>query len=324
MGDSTGKPGTPANEQRLEGKIAVAIPCYNEAVTIAKVVRDFQAVLPQAEIHVFDNNSTDGSPELAQQAGATVHFVRRQGKGNVMCAIFESLDCDALVVADGDDTYFAEDAPKLIAPVLSGEADMVTGNRLGSATSETMVPLHQFGNNLIVAAVNRLFTTDYKDILSGYRVFSRRFIESVPVLTSGFEVETEITLQALEERLLIVELPISYRSRPEGSISKLRTFRDGYRIMLTAAIILRDHQPLRLFGLVGLICFLVALTAGILRLLNYLSVTQLPDALLTGILLLSAPIAVITFGIGLMLNTVNTRFREIKQIMLRNKPPNAS
>ena len=299
--------------------VAVAIPCYNEAVTIAKVVRDFRTVLPQASIFVFDNNSTDGSPELARESGAIVHPVRKQGKGYVLRAIFDVVVADAVVVVDGDDTYYPEEAPALLKPVLRGEADMVVGNRLPKATDNSMRQLHQFGNRLIVATINRMFGTAYKDILSGYRVFSRRFIESVPLLTQGFEIETELTLQALEKDLEVIEMPISYRSRPPGSQSKLRSFYDGYRIMLAAAILLRDHHPLRLFGLSSLLCILIVFTAGVLRMLGYLNFPTLPASLLSGIVLLFAPLGIMSLGIGLTLNAINTRFREINQINRRNR-----
>lgn len=303
----------------MSENIAIAIPCYNEAATIKKVVSDFAEVFPKAAIHVFDNNSTDGSGELARQAGATVHRVRHQGKGHVMRAIFHQFDVDALIVVDGDDTYFAEDAPQLLETMLAEDADMVVGDRLESASKGSMVILHQFGNAMIVGIINRMFGTSYRDILSGYRVFSRRFIESVPVLTSGFEIETEITLQCLEEGLHVVEAPIRYRSRPAGSQSKLRSFQDGWRILLTAAMLLRDHQPLRLFGLVGLLCGLIAAVAAVLRFTNYLSLTEFSDSLLSGAVLLFAPIAAISFGVGLTLSAVNTRFKEMKQIMQRNR-----
>ena len=299
--------------------IVVAIPCYNEAVTIAKVVADFHAALPDADIHVFDNSSTDDSRALARQAGAIVHSVRKQGKGHVMRAIFDTIEADAVIVVDGDDTYFAEDATLLIDARKQTEADMIVGNRLQAASDDSMVRMHQFGNALLSKTINRMFATDYHDILSGYRVFNRKFIESVPVLTSGFEIETEMTLQALEEGLHIVEVPIRYRSRPEGSESKLRAFHDGWRIIVTAAMLLRDHQPLRLFGLISAACLVVVIIASVLRISNYLELTTFPDSLISGIILLFAPIAVIAFGVGLTLSAINTRFREMKQIMQRNK-----
>lgn len=304
-------------------RIVVAIPCYNEAITIQKVVKDYQAALPEAEVHVFDNNSKDESVRLAEETGAEVHHVYQQGKGYVVQAMFRQfVDADALIMIDGDDTYFPEDARDLLQPVLDGKADMVVGNRLPSANDHSMVRLHQIGNWLIVTAINRMFNSPFNDILSGYRVFSKRFMQTVPVMSAGFEVETELTIQALEEELLVVELPISYRSRPEGSESKLSSFRDGYRIITTAMSMLRDHRPMVLYGGVSLISFLIAAGAGVLRILNYMEITALPDALVTGIILLFAPVGVMVFGIGLMLHTVNTRMRQLKQIIQRNQNQN--
>jgi glycosyltransferase involved in cell wall biosynthesis len=239
-----------------------------------------------------------------------------------MRAIFRKLDADAVVVVDGDDTYYAEDVQQLLKPIWDEGVDMVVGNRMPSADDSSMIRLHQFGNRLIVGVINMLFGTEYRDILSGYRAFSREFIQSIPVLTAGFEVETEITLQALADEANVVEVPISYRSRPQGSESKLRSFRDGYRIFLTAAILLRDHRPLRFFGLTGLFFGLIAGTAAVLRFLMYFGVVVLPETLITGLLLLAAPISVIFVGIGLILNAINTRFREMKQILFKRNTRN--
>ncbi len=287
--------------------IAVVLPCYNEAITIQQVIADFRAQLPDAEIYVFDNNSSDDSAKLAAEAGAIVYHVRKQGKGNVIQKAFEHIVADALVMADGDDTYFAEDVHKLLEPVLNGDVDMVVGDRLPTASDENMRWLHQVGNRLIVWSINRMFGTRYRDILSGYRVFSRRFVQNVPLLTPGFETETEMTLQALEEGMEIIELPISYRSRPADSHSKLNAVRDGYRIMLTAAILLRDHYPLRLFGLLSFVLLLVAL--------GVLPFSGQPKILLVSAIL--ALLSAFSFGLGLVLNAVNTRFRQLKQIMQR-------
>lgn len=289
--------------------IAIVLPCYNEAITIQQVIADFRVQLPDAKIHVFDNNSSDDSARLAAEAGATVHSVRKQGKGYVIQKAFEIIVADAIVMADGDDTYFAEDVHKLLEPVLNGNVDMVVGDRLPTASDENMRWHRHLGNRLIVWSINIMFGTRYRDILSGYRVFSRRFVQNVPLLTPGFETETEMTLQALEEGMEIIEMPISYRSRPADSHSKLNAVRDGYRIMLTAAILLRDHNPLRVFGLLSFVLLLAALVllaftlAGNISLLIY-------SALLA---LLSAS----SFGLGLVLNAVNTRFRQLKQILQR-------
>lgn len=297
--------------------IVVAVPCYNEVITIAKVVRDFRAVLPDAAIHVFDNNSTDGSAAAAGEAGAIVHRVYRQGKGHVMRAILDTMQADALIVVDGDDTYLAEESPVLLAPILRREADMVVGNRLHQVSEGSLRQLHQVGNRVIVACINVMFHTAFRDILSGYRVFSRRFVESVPILTPGFETETELTLRALTEDLVITEIPISYRSRPAGSLSKLRSFHDGYRIMLTAVMLLRDLHPLRLFGSMSVLCSLVALTGLGLRLLTYGGIPTLPTSVLAAGVLLFAPLGILTFGIGLILNAINTRYRETHQLLNR-------
>ncbi|MBI4684362.1 MAG: glycosyltransferase [Nitrospirae bacterium] len=305
------------SEAKKNHNIAVAIPCYNEALTIAKVINDFRNVLQDVPVHIFDNNSTDDSVEIAKKEGAIVHHVRKQGKGNVMQVIFDTIDTDGLIVVDGDDTYYAEDAPKLLGPILKGEADMVVGNRLPNATDDSMRRLHQFGNKLIVSTINRIFKTGYLDILSGYRVFSRRFIKSVPLLTPGFETETELTLQALEKGLDVLEIPIRYRNRPEGSESKLRSFRDGYRIILTAGLLLRDHQPIRLFGTLSLFCFLLSALAAVLRILNFIGSVKLPNEVLTGTIIIFSPIAIVSLAIGLILNAINTRFREMNQIIGR-------
>jgi len=299
--------------------IAVAIPCYNEAITIEQVVNDFRSQLPDAAIHVFDNNSTDDSAQIAQNAGAIVHRVRKQGKGHVLQAIFDTIEADAVVLVDGDDTYSAEDVHRLVKPVLDEDVDMVVGNRLPSASDETMRKHRHLGNKLIVISINLMFGTKYQDILSGYRVFSRRFVKTVPLLTPGFETETEMTLQALEEGMIIEELPISYRSRPADSHSKLNAVRDGYRIMMTAAILLRDHYPLRLFGVVSFGSLLAVLILfGLLALTNQ-DILQLNSlALIAGIVLLML-LSVLAFGLGLILNAVNTRFRQLKQFLQRNR-----
>jgi len=302
-----------------EPKIVVAIPCYNEAVTIEKVISDFRVELPAVEILVFDNNSKDDSRKIAEAAGAAVYSVRKQGKGHVLQRIFDMVSADALVLVDGDDTYDARDVHVLLNPVLSNESDMVVGNRLPNAHDESMRAHRHFGNRMIVGAINMMFGTKYQDILSGYRVFSRRFVETVPLLTPGFETETEMTLQALEEGMLIDEIPIRYRSRPEESHSKLNPIKDGYRIILTAAMLLRDHNPLRLFGLISLLFFTLGSSLVVLVLLAISGRLQMNiPALLTGILLL-LPMGALSFAIGLILNAVNTRFRQLKQIFQRNK-----
>ena len=302
--------------------LIIAIPCYNEEVTIGKVIHSFREILPGASIYVFDNNSSDNSSQIAKNAGAVVLRVRKQGKGHVLQHIFDlsaRIEPDAVVIVDGDDTYDAEDVLKLLPPVLIGDADMVVGNRMPAASGESMLAHRHFGNKLIVKSINLMFGTKYRDILSGFRVFSRRFIENVPLLTPGFETETEMTLQALEEGMVIKEIPISYRSRPEESHSKLNAFSDGYRIMLTAAMLLRDHNPLRLFGLISILLLASAIVLTALTIVKFTNQLQVNTiVILIGILLIIL-LGALSFSLGLILNAVNTRFRQLKQIIQRNK-----
>jgi glycosyltransferase involved in cell wall biosynthesis len=297
--------------------IAVAIPCHNEAATIGKVVHDFRAALPQAQIYVIDNNSTDSSAALARAAGAEIVVENRQGKGYVVQTIMERIDSDILVVVDGDDTYPAEEAPRLLAPIRKGEADMVVGTRLEAASDASLRRLNRIGNHFILWVLNLLFGTRFKDVLSGYRVFSRRFLTHVPLVASGFETEVEMAIQALEQGFVIREVPISYRRRPEGSRSKLRPFSDGYRILVTMAVLLRDHRPLAVFGTFGSICLAGAALAGVLRLLDYAGIPTLPVSLLSGVVILMTIVGIAFLGLGLVLNSVNTRFREIRSLLRR-------
>lgn len=299
--------------------IAVAIPCYNEAVTIAQVISDFKAFLPQAVIYVVDNNSTDGSPEIARQAGAQVLRENRQGKGYTMQAILEYIKADALVVVDGDGTYPAEEVHRLLEPILNEEADMVVGTRLKGATDQSYRRLNRWGTQLLSGILNLLFGTRFTDILSGYRAFSRRLMEQIPIVAGGFETEAEITIQTLSQGLTIKEVPITYRSRPGDSRSKLRPFRDGFRILLTIAVLLRDHRPLVVFGTLGLIFIGLGMIAGLLRILNYFGYPTFSNALLTGSLLWMASLGIALLGLGFVLNAINTRFKEISCLMRRTR-----
>jgi glycosyltransferase involved in cell wall biosynthesis len=300
-------------------KVAVALPCYNEAMTIAKVVRDFRQALPGADILVFDNNSSDATAEQALSAGARVVQVPQQGKGNVVRAIFDTVSANVLVMADGDDTYPASEVGALIQPVLEGRADMVVGNRIVKLETGAMRNLHEFGNRMINRVINIVFGTMHSDILSGFRAFNRRFMESVPILATGFEVETELNLQARRVGLNVLEVPCSYRSRPEGSESKLRTFSDGRRIMRTALTIFRDHYPMQFFGLLSLLSWCIAGVAGVLRVLKIWDLTDLPNALLTGTIIIFAPMGLLLLGIGLILNSISINFREQNQLISRRK-----
>lgn len=297
-------------------RVTVAIPCYNEAPTIAKVVADFRRELPEAEVVVFDNASTDGSAERAREAGARVVREKRRGKGFVMQTIAEHVDADACVIVDGDDTYFAEDVHELLRAVAEDRADMVVGDRLREASREALNDLHRFGNRAILAIINLTFRTRFRDILSGYRVLNRNFLRSVPLITGGFETETELTLQALEKGMLILEMPVRYRPRPAGSFSKLSPFADGYRILITMAVLLRNHRPLYFFSLFALLLlgldlgYAAAWAAGLL-----------PERSLAFHALAMAALGGLAAGLvlfGVILNAVNAGLREL--IALQRRP----
>ncbi len=246
--------------EEIEGlSIAVLLPCYNEEVTIGKVVRDFKAALPGAAVYVYDNNSTDRTAEIAAAEGAIVRKEPRQGKGNVIRAMFEDIDADVYVMADGDDTYPADAAPAMVAKVLEGY-DMVIGDRLSSTYfQENKRPFHNFGNRLVRGSINGLFNAHVTDIMTGYRAFNFTFVKTYPVLSRGFEVETEMTIHSLNNNLRLYEMPIQYRDRPEGSVSKLDTVGDGIKVMSTIFRMIREYKPLPFFGGLGLIIGIVGI-----------------------------------------------------------------
>ena len=246
-------------EANNDTSIAVLLPCYNEEATIGKVVRDFKAALPDAAIYVYDNNSTDRTAEIAAAEGAIVRKEPRQGKGNVVRAMFEDIDADVYVMADGDDTYPADAAPAMVEKVLEGY-DMVIGDRLSSTYfQENKRPFHNFGNRLVRGSINGLFGAHVTDIMTGYRAFIFTFVKTYPVLSRGFEVETEMTIHSLNNNLRLFEMPIQYRDRPEGSVSKLDTVGDGIKVMSTIFRMIREYKPLPFFGGLGLIIGIVGI-----------------------------------------------------------------
>lgn len=239
--------------------IAVLLPCYNEEVTIGKVVTDFKNALPEATIYVYDNNSTDDTAKIAKAAGAVVRSEPRQGKGNVIRAMFEDIDADVYVMADGDDTYPANAAPEMVEKILSGY-DMVIGDRLSSTYfQENKRPFHNFGNRLVRGSINTLFQAHVTDIMTGYRAFSFTFVKTYPVLSKGFEIETEMTIHSLNNNLKLYEMPIQYRDRPEGSESKLNTVGDGIKVLNTIFRLIREYKPLPFFGTLGLIIGIIGI-----------------------------------------------------------------
>ena len=229
-------------------KTAVLIPCYNEALTIQKVIRDFKRELPEADIYVYDNNSSDGSADLACEAGAIVRHEYRQGKGNVLRSMFSDIDADCYIMVDADETYPAENAPEMERFILDGRAHMVIGDRLNTTYfTENKRPFHDFGNRLVRWLVNVLFDGDLQDIMTGYRAMNRKFVKEYPLLSKGFEVETEMSMFALDGNYLVKEIPVDYRDRPAGSESKLNTFADGFRVLKMIMMLFRDYKPLLFF-----------------------------------------------------------------------------
>lgn len=235
-------------------KTAVLIPCYNEALTIKKVIEDFSKELPEATIYVYDNNSSDQTVRIAKEAGAVVSFENKQGKGNVVRTMFREIDADIFVMVDGDDTYPAEEVHKLIQPIIEEKMDMVIGDRLSNGTyyKENKRPFHDFGNNLVRGLINHLFHSNIKDIMTGYRAFSRRFAKCMPVISDGFQIETEMTIFSLVYRLNVKEVPIVYRDRPEGSYSKLNTINDGIKVLITLFDLLKNYRPFFFFFIISI------------------------------------------------------------------------
>ncbi len=299
-------------------KVAVLIPCYNEEITIEKVIKDVQKELPEADIYVYDNNSKDRTAEIAKKNGAIVKHEFRQGKGNVVRSMFRDIDADIYVMIDGDDTYPVEEVHKLIQPVAEGEADMVIGDRLTNGTyqKENKRRFHQFGNNLVKKAINLTFHTDYKDIMTGYRVFNKLFVKNMPVLSPNFEIETEISLHALDKKFVIKEIPIVYRDRPEGSNSKLNTVRDGIKVMKTIVRMFKDFKPMQFFGIIALILAAMGLVIGMPVVIEFLEtsyITKVPSAVLaTGIMIFS----ITMLQCGLILDTIVRENRERYEIEL--------
>lgn len=301
--------------ERLSGKrLAVLVPCYNEELTIERVVRDFQAVLPQATVFVYDNNSKDETSARAARAAAVVRNVRHQGKGNVVRRMFADIEADLYVLVDGDDTYDAASAPAMIERLLSDQLDMVVGTRFGAFEKEAFRAGHQLGNFVLTRCVGLLFGRSFTDMLSGYRVFSRRYVKSFPALAKGFETETELTVHALELRMPIAEVSTPYRSRPAGSESKLHTYRDGFRILRMIFSLFREERPLLFFGLAFLLLAGLSLGLALPVVATYLEtglVPRFPTAILaTGTMLLGF----LSLAAGLILDTVTRGRRELKRL----------
>lgn len=304
-------------------KIAVLIPCYNESKTIKKVVEDYKKALPEADIYVYDNNSSDHTDEIARKAGAIVKYEYRQGKGNVIRSMFKDVDADCYLMIDGDDTYPAENAKEMCDLILEKKADMVIGDRLSSTYfTENKRPFHNFGNRLVRGLINFLFESDVRDIMTGYRAFSYEFVKTFPVLSKGFEIETEMTIHALDKNFLLKEVKVGYRDRPAGSVSKLNTYRDGFRVLKTIGRLFKEYKPTIFFSLLSLLFLIISFAFGIPVFAEYFKtglVPRYPTLIFSGFMLM---IAIILFACGLILEVVVKKHRQLFELMLINTKKN--
>lgn len=300
-------------------KIAVLIPCYNEVVTIKKVINDFQKALPEATIYVYDNNSTDDTAAIAEAEGAVVRHEYRQGKGNVIRRMFRDIDAQCYIMTDGDDTYPAEFAREMCDKVLERNVDMVVGDRLSSTYfEENKRPFHNLGNSLVRASINTIFKSDIKDIMTGYRAFSYNFVKTFPVLSKGFEIETEMTIHTVDKNMFCENVVIEYRDRPEGSESKLNTYSDGFKVLMTIVKLFKDYKPLAFFTLIALILFVLSLGFFIPVLVDFFrtgTVDKLPTVVVCGITMLAS---IVSFFSGLVLDTIKQKNRQDFEMELKN------
>lgn len=302
-------------------KIAVLIPCYNESVTIEKVIKDWRKELPEATIYVYDNNSSDHTDQIAQNAGGVVRYEYRQGKGNVIRRMFREIDAEVYIMVDGDDTYPAEFGRKMVDMILRRHVDMVVGDRLSSTYfEENKRPFHNFGNSLVRKSINLLFKSDIKDIMTGYRAFSYQFVKTFPVLSKGFEIETEMSIHALDKNMYVENLVIDYRDRPDGSESKLNTYSDGVKVLKTVATLFKNYKPLAFFGTIALVLFIVALGFFIPVLVTYIKtglVPSFPTLIVCGFTIIAA---IQSFFSGLQLQTIVQKNRQdFENGLIRNR-----
>ncbi|MFN3556968.1 MAG: glycosyltransferase family 2 protein [Bacteroidales bacterium] len=298
-------------------KTALLVPCYNEEQTIGQVIQDFKKHIPDIDIYVYDNNSTDQTVKISLEYGAIVKHEYQQGKSNVVRSMFREIEADIYIMVDGDNTYPASEAQALINTFKERNCDMVVGDRLtnGSYSAENKRALHGFGNNLVKNLINYIFNSDLKDIMTGYRVFSKRFVKNYPIMYQGFELETEMTIFALNNNLRIAEIPISFKDRPEGSFSKLNTYRDGFKVLLTIFNLFRHYKPLQFFSIFSVFFFFSALAVGAAPIIEYFKydfVYKVPSAILaSGLMLFS----LISFTIGLILDTISINNKKLFQIL---------
>ncbi len=301
----------------MEGKIAVLIPCYNESATIAQVIHDFRQVLPEAEIYVYDNNSTDKTAEIARQAGAIVQHEYRQGKGNVVRSMFRNIEADCYIMVDGDNTYPAENAPEMCRLVMEEGVDMVIGDRLSSTYfTENKRAFHNSGNKFVCYCINKIFKSNIRDVMTGFRAFSRLFVKNFPVMRDGFELETEMTIHALDKKFLIHNIPVKYQDRPAGSVSKLNTYKDGFKVIRTIFCLFRDYKPMLFFNLCAVSLLLIAFVLALPICIDYLHtglVARFPTLFVS---LAMAIVACLLWVCGIILNVVASKYRQLFEILL--------
>ncbi|MCU6762671.1 putative glucosyl-3-phosphoglycerate synthase [uncultured Roseburia sp.] len=300
-------------------KIAVLIPCYNESKTIGKVVKDFKKALPEAKIYVYDNNSDDGTDTIAREAGAVVKYEYQQGKGNVIRRMFRDIDAECYIMTDGDDTYPAEFSVEMVNKVITKNVDMVVGDRLSSTYfEENKRPFHNLGNNLVRKTINRLFKSNIKDIMTGYRAFSYQFVKTFPVLSKGFEIETEMSIHAVDKNMFVENVVIEYRDRPEGSESKLNTYTDGIKVLRTILKLYKNYKPFHFFSIVAFILFLISMGFFLPVFISFLNtgvVEKMPTLIVSGFTMLAAIQALFA---GLILNTINQKNKQDFEQELQN------
>ena len=301
----------------MKGKIAILIPCYNESKTIEKVVTDYRKVLPEADIYVYDNNSKDGTDEIAKRAGAIVRYETKQGKGNVIRSMFRDIDADCYLMIDGDDTYPAESAIEMCDYVLNDNVDMVIGDRLSSTYfQENKRPFHNLGNKIVRWLINKIFKNNINDIMTGYRAFSYKFVKSFPVLSKGFEIETEMSIHAIDKNFTLKEIPIQYRDRPEGSVSKLNTYKDGARVLKTIATLFKEYKPSLFFNAISLIFFIVSIILYIPVFIDYWNtglVPRFPSLIVASISLI---ISLLLSIAGIILQVIVKKHRQLFELQL--------
>ena len=301
----------------MNKKIVILIPCYNEVITIGKVVSDFKKEVPEAEVIVYDNNSSDGTDEVARKAGAKVYYEHKQGKGNVVRSMFRNIEADCYVLVDGDDTYPASAVKELIKPVLDDGADMVVGDRLSTTYfTENKRAFHNFGNKLVKGLINKLFKGSVNDIMTGYRAFSKSFVKSFPIVSKGFEIETEMTIHALDKNMYIVEVPIEYKDRPEGSVSKLNTVQDGIKVMGTIAKLFRDYKPFVFFSAISILVFLFGFIFFVGVLIEYFEtglVSKIPTLIVSSLIMWGG---VSLWLAGVILHVIVGKHRQLFELQM--------